>query len=338
MNTITAIQKTTELHNGVKMPWLGLGTYLSEPGEVEDAVKTALQVGYRSIDTAAFYRNELNIGKAIKESDVNRDEIFLTSKVWNSDQGYDKTLQAFDKSLEQLGTEYLDLYLVHWPVKGKFLDTWKALEKLYEEKRVRAIGVSNFLVHHLEELMGKAKIIPMVNQVEFHPYLVQKDLMLFCLENNIQQEAWSPIMKGRADEVELLRKLAEKYKEKPEVCNAIGSHHDETEMTTLIAPIVQVCDAISGARPGARREVVESYIKRLKELEAMALSYPGVLKTYAIQAGRDLRIMVDSGDVTDSAATLMSRDIAKRIESELTYPGQIRVTVIRETRAVEYAK
>ncbi|HKJ45492.1 MAG TPA: aldo/keto reductase [Balneolales bacterium] len=215
MNTITAIQKTTELHNGVKMPWLGLGTYLSEPGEVEDAVKTALQVGYRSIDTAAFYRNELNIGKAIKESDVNRDEIFLTSKVWNSDQGYDKTLQAFDKSLEQLGTEYLDLYLVHWPVKGKFLDTWKALEKLYEEKRVRAIGVSNFLVHHLEELMGKAKIIPMVNQVEFHPYLVQKDLMLFCLENNIQQEAWSPIMKGRADEVELLRKLAEKYKKTP---------------------------------------------------------------------------------------------------------------------------
>jgi len=215
MNTITAIQKTTELHNGVKMPWLGLGTYLSEPGEVEDAVKTALQVGYRSIDTAAFYRNELNIGKAIKESDVNRDEIFLTSKVWNSDQGYDKTLQAFDKSLEQLGTEYLDLYLVHWPVKGKFLDTWKALEKLYEEKRVRAIGVSNFLVHHLEELMGKAKIIPMVNQVEFHPYLVQKDLMLFCLENNIQQEAWSPIMKGRANEVELLRKLAEKYKKTP---------------------------------------------------------------------------------------------------------------------------
>jgi diketogulonate reductase-like aldo/keto reductase len=215
MDTITAIQKTTELHNGVKMPWLGLGTYLSVPGEVEGAVKTALKIGYRSIDTAAFYKNELNIGKAIKESDVNRDEIFLTSKVWNSDQGYDKTLQAFDKSLQQLGTEYLDLYLVHWPVKGKFLDTWKALEKLYEEKRVRAIGVSNFLVHHLEELMVKANIIPMVNQVEFHPFLVQKDLMLFCLENNIQQEAWSPIMKGRADEVELLRKLADKYKKTP---------------------------------------------------------------------------------------------------------------------------
>ncbi|MEX0988224.1 MAG: ribonuclease Y [Bacteroidales bacterium] len=133
-------------------------------------------------------------------------------------------------------------------------------------------------------------------------------------------------------------KLAEKFKEKPEVVNAIGAHHDETEMTTLIAPIVQVCDAISGARPGARREVVESYIKRLKELEAMALSYPGVMKTYAIQAGRELRVIVGSEKVTDKDAEKLSYDIARKIQDEMTYPGQVKITVIRETRAVNYAK
>jgi ribonuclease Y len=133
-------------------------------------------------------------------------------------------------------------------------------------------------------------------------------------------------------------KLAEKYKEKPEVCNAIGSHHDEVDMTTLLAPIVQVCDAISGARPGARREVVESYIKRLKELEAMALSYPGVLKTYAIQAGRELRVIVGSDKVSDKDAESLSYDIAKKIQDEMTYPGQVKITVIRETRAISYAK
>jgi ribonuclease Y len=133
-------------------------------------------------------------------------------------------------------------------------------------------------------------------------------------------------------------KLAEKYKEKPEICNAIGAHHDEIEMTSLISPIVQVCDAISGARPGARREVVESYIKRLKELENLALSYPGVLKTYAIQAGRELRVIVGSDKVSDNDADNLSYEIAKRIQDEMTYPGQVKITVIRETRAVSYAK
>ena len=133
-------------------------------------------------------------------------------------------------------------------------------------------------------------------------------------------------------------KLAERYKEKPEICNAIGAHHDETEMTTLLAPIVQVCDAISGARPGARREVVEAYIKRLKDLEAMALSYPGVTKTFAIQAGRELRVIVGSEKVSDKDAESLSNDIARKIQSEMTYPGQIKITVIRETRAISYAK
>jgi ribonuclease Y len=133
-------------------------------------------------------------------------------------------------------------------------------------------------------------------------------------------------------------KLAERFKEKPEVCNAIGSHHDEVEMTSLISPIVQVCDAISGARPGARREIVEAYIKRLKGLESLALSYPGVMKTYAIQAGRELRVIVGSEKVSDEEAQLLSFDIAKKIQDEMTYPGQVKITVIRETRAVNYAK
>jgi ribonuclease Y len=133
-------------------------------------------------------------------------------------------------------------------------------------------------------------------------------------------------------------KLAEKYKEKPEIANAIGSHHDEVEMTTMLAPIVQVCDAISGARPGARREIIESYIKRLKDLEALALSYPGVLKTYAIQAGRELRVIVGSEKISDKESEQLSYDIAKKIQTEMTYPGQVKITVIRETRAISYAK
>ncbi|MDD2279038.1 MAG: HD domain-containing protein, partial [Bacteroidales bacterium] len=133
-------------------------------------------------------------------------------------------------------------------------------------------------------------------------------------------------------------KLAERYKEKPEICNAIGSHHDEVEMNTLIAPIVQVCDAISGARPGARREVVESYIKRLKEMEGLALNYPGVTKTFAIQAGRELRVIVGSEKVSDEEAASLSYDIAKKIQDDMTYPGQVKITVIRETRAISYAK
>lgn len=133
-------------------------------------------------------------------------------------------------------------------------------------------------------------------------------------------------------------KLAEKYKEKPEICNAIGAHHDEVEMTTMLAPIIQVCDAISGARPGARREIIESYIKRLKDLENLALSYPGVLKTYAIQAGRELRVIVGSEKVTDKEAESLSYDIARKIQTEMTYPGQVKITVIRETRAINYAK
>jgi diketogulonate reductase-like aldo/keto reductase len=213
MDTITDIKGNFTLHNGVKMPYFGLGVYLSKQGdEVINSVKWALQAGYRHIDTAAIYGNENGVGDGIRESGVPREEMFLVSKVWNSDQGYESTFRAFEKSLEKLDTEYLDLYLIHWPVKGKYKETWKALEELYRQKRVRAIGVSNFLQHHLEDLLTTASVVPMVNQMEFHPYLVQPQLLDFCKANKIQYEAWSPLMQGHIFEMEVFKAMAATYK------------------------------------------------------------------------------------------------------------------------------
>jgi diketogulonate reductase-like aldo/keto reductase len=198
------------------MPWLGFGTFRAEEGtQARDAVVYALESGYRSIDTAAIYENEASVGEGIRESGIAREEIFVTTKVWNSDQGYESTLRAFDASLERLGLEYLDLYLIHWPVKGKYKDTWRALEKIYEEKRARAIGVSNFMVHHLKDLLGDAQVKPMANQVEFHPHLRQQELLDFCKEQEIQHEAWSPIMKGRVKDVPALVEIGKKYGKSP---------------------------------------------------------------------------------------------------------------------------
>ena len=212
MKNITDLQGTFTLHNGVKMPYFGLGVYLSEDGqEVINAVQWALEAGYRHIDTASIYKNEEGVGKGIKESRVPRKDIFVVSKVWNSDQGYDSTLRAFEASLKRLDLDYLDLYLIHWPVEGKFKDTWRALEKLYKANRIKAIGVSNFMQHHLEDLLQDAEIVPMVNQMEFHPYLVQQNLMDFCSSHKIQYEAWSPMMQGKIFELEELKGLAKKY-------------------------------------------------------------------------------------------------------------------------------
>ncbi|MEK3805960.1 aldo/keto reductase [Bacillus sp. FSL H8-0547] len=206
------LQDTTTLHNGVKMPWFGLGVFKVEDGnEVVNSVKWAIEAGYKSIDTAAIYGNEEGVGQAIKESGVAREELFITTKVWNADQGYDSTLKAFDESMKKLGLEYLDLYLVHWPVKGKYKETWKALETLYKEGKVKAIGVSNFQVHHLKDIMEDAEIVPMVNQVEYHPRLTQKELHAFCKENSIQLEAWSPLMQGKLLDDETLTEIAEKH-------------------------------------------------------------------------------------------------------------------------------
>ncbi|PWE00821.1 aldo/keto reductase [Marinilabilia rubra] len=209
---INNLKGTVELSNGVQMPYLGLGVFQTPNDQIEEAVHAALDYGYRHIDTAAFYRNEDGLGKAIHSHSLPRKKIFITTKVWNSDQGYDSTIDAFNASLEKLRTDYLDLYLVHWPVKGKYQETWKALEDLYEEGRIRAIGVSNFMQHHLEDLMESAKVPPMINQVEFHPHLRQQDLVDFCKKNKIQYEAWSPLMQGKVFEIDLFRELSEKYK------------------------------------------------------------------------------------------------------------------------------
>jgi methylglyoxal/glyoxal reductase len=210
------LQDTTTLHNGVKMPWFGLGVFKVQDGtEVVESVKNAIKHGYISIDTAAIYNNEEGVGQAIKESGVSRDDLFITSKVWNSDQGYESTLQAFETSLKKLDLDYLDLYLIHWPGKDKYKETWKALEKLYSDGRVRAIGVSNFQIHHLKDLMTEAKIKPMVNQVEYHPHLTQKDLHDFCQQEGIQLEAWSPLKRGQLLNDPTITEIANKHQKTP---------------------------------------------------------------------------------------------------------------------------
>lgn len=210
-----SIKSTVTLHNGVQMPVLGLGVFRVKNGkEVESAVKFAIDAGYISIDTAAAYGNEEGVGKAVRESGISRDKLFITTKVWNSDQGYDTTLRAFEASRKRLGMEYLDLYLIHWPVKGKYKDTWKALEKLYKDGLIKSIGVSNFQIHHLEDLMSGCEIIPMVNQIELHPLLSQVKLREFCKKHKIIVEAWSPLMQGHLD-LPLLKELGSKYGKSP---------------------------------------------------------------------------------------------------------------------------
>ncbi len=213
---ITSLQDTTKLANGIQMPWFGLGVFKVEEGpELVNAIKFAIKQGYRSIDTAAIYENEEGVGQAIregiKETGISREELFITSKVWNSDLGYESTIAAYDASLKKLGLDYLDLYLIHWPVEGKFKEAWRALETLYKEGRVKAIGVSNFQVHHLKELIKDAEINPMVNQVEYHPRLTQKEVQTFCKEHHIQLEAWSPLMQGQLLDHPLLQEIAKSY-------------------------------------------------------------------------------------------------------------------------------
>ncbi|SIT73760.1 aldo/keto reductase [Edaphobacillus lindanitolerans] len=214
--TASNLKDTTALHNGVNMPWFGLGVFKVEEGpELVNAVKTAIKHGYRSIDTAAIYENETGVGQGIqeglKEAGITREDLFVTSKVWNSDLGYESTIAAYEASLERLGLEYLDLYLIHWPVEGKYKDAWRALETLYKEGRVKSIGVSNFQIHHLEDLMKDAEVKPMVNQVERHPRLTQKELQAFCQEHGIQLEAWSPLMQGQLLDNDVLQGIADKH-------------------------------------------------------------------------------------------------------------------------------
>lgn len=215
---ITSIKDCATLNNGVKMPWLGLGVWkITKPEEIDFAVKTALEAGYRSIDTAEVYGNEEGVGKAIRESGIPRDEIFITTKLANSEQrkGYDAALRAFEESRKRLGVEYIDLFLIHWPVKDKYVESWKALIKLYNDGLVRAIGVSNFLIHHLEDIISETGVVPAVNQVELHPWLNQSELVEFCQKHKIQVEAYSPLMGGRLGEVTELNDIANKYRKTP---------------------------------------------------------------------------------------------------------------------------
>jgi diketogulonate reductase-like aldo/keto reductase len=212
MNKMKDINSYVILNNGVKMPILGLGTYNADnKNELENAINEALRIGYRHIDTASFYGNEEAVGLAIKEGGVPREKIFLVSKVWNSDQGYENTLKSFKTSIKKLKTDYLDSYLIHWP-QSLNKETWKALEKLYKEGYVRAIGVSNFTSNHLKDLMESAEIMPSINQLEFHPKLVQTELMEFCKKHNIQLEAWSPLMRGLVFDIPFFQQLSQKYK------------------------------------------------------------------------------------------------------------------------------
>jgi len=206
------LQSTTTLLNGVQMPIFGLGVWQVEDGEsVIHSVKSAIKAGYKAIDTAAIYKNERGVGQAIKESGVAREDLFITTKVWNSDQGYESTFAAYEESLEKLGLEYVDLYLIHWPVAGKYKETWKALEKLYKDGRVRAIGVCNFHQHHLDDLLTDAEVVPMVNQIELHPLLSQELLRNYCASEGIKVTAWSPLGRGRLLDNPDLASIAAKY-------------------------------------------------------------------------------------------------------------------------------
>jgi len=212
MGVAMDMASTVRLNNGVEIPWLGLGVFQTPRGqETQRAVRWALEIGYRHIDTAAAYGNEEDVGQALKASGVPREQVFVTTKVWNADQGYESTLGAFDASRRKLGLDVVDLYLVHWPVRGKYTDTWRALEKLYADGKVRAIGVSNFLVHHLEDLLAGTDVVPAVNQVEFHPFLVQKPLLEFGRARGIRHEAWSPLTRGQMLDHETIATLARKH-------------------------------------------------------------------------------------------------------------------------------
>ncbi len=214
----TAVPKIT-LNNGVEIPQVGLGVFQTKEGaEVEQAVGAALEAGYRLIDTAAIYGNEAGVGRAIKASGLPREEIFITTKLWNAHHAYDAALRAFDESVRKLDSGYVDLYLIHWPLpmEGKFVEAWKALEKLYNDKCVRAIGVSNFTPRHLEELLKASETVPAVNQIELHPLFQQKETRAYCAERGIVIESYSPLMQAReALEHPVIANLSQKYGKTP---------------------------------------------------------------------------------------------------------------------------
>ncbi|MCY7420963.1 MAG: aldo/keto reductase [Chitinophagaceae bacterium] len=208
-------QLYTTLNNGRSMPLLGLGVYDMHQAEAEKAIETALGIGYRLIDTAAMYNNEKEVGNAIRNSGVHRNEIFVTTKVNNTDHGYENALRAFDTSMKNLNIDYIDLYLVHWPIRGTREDTWKALEYLCYNQMVRAVGVANYLIPFLTELETYASLVPVLNQVEFSPFLYLKDLLNYCRQRNIQLQAYTPLTKGKKFKDPLIVELSNTYHKSP---------------------------------------------------------------------------------------------------------------------------
>ncbi|MBC7594483.1 MAG: aldo/keto reductase [Kineosporiaceae bacterium] len=206
-----------ELNNGVSIPQLGFGVFQVPPEETKAAVKTALEAGYRHVDTARIYGNEEAVGEAIAESGIAREELFITTKLWNDDQGYDSTLAAFEASINKLGLDYLDLYLIHWPTPAKdtYVDTWKAFESLYADKRVRAIGVSNFRIEDLQRLFDLGLSVPTINQIELHPQLVQRELREFHAKHEIATEAWSPLAQGKVFSEDTIIAIAKNHGTSP---------------------------------------------------------------------------------------------------------------------------
>ncbi|ASP41758.1 aldo/keto reductase [Leptospira interrogans] len=215
-NKENPLKQTIMLNNGISMPILGLGVRKTKSGkECKEAVLNALEAGYRHIDTARIYDNEVDVGQAIRESGIPRKEIFITTKLWNADQGSDKTRKALENSLDRLGIDFVDLYLIHFPVTSKRMDSWKELEKLYHDKLCKAIGVSNYTIIHLTELLKNSQITPAVNQVEFHPFLNQIHLLEYCKNHKIQLEAYSPLAHGQKIEDPTIAKIAQKYDKTP---------------------------------------------------------------------------------------------------------------------------
>jgi len=234
-----------QLSNGVSLPCVGYGTWQTPDGEIASkSVKLAIEAGYRHIDCAAVYANEASVGRGIKASGIPRNELFITSKVWNTERGYDKTIKAFEKTLSDLQLDYLDLYLIHWPANSKQfsdwdsinLDTWRAMTDLYKAGKVRAIGVSNFQLKHLRSLL-ETEVKPMVNQIRFHPGMMQQEIVSFCKENGLTVEAWSPLGQGKVLSDPTLQEIADRYgKSTAQVCIKWCLQHDICPLPKSVTP------------------------------------------------------------------------------------------------------